>query len=520
MSARAMVMIYDDSNKRWMPSGSSAGLSKVHIYHHSVNNTFRVVGRKLQDHEVVINCAILKGLKYNQATVTFHQWRDNRQVYGLNFGSKDEADNFAQAMLMALETLSSTHRYPGSAAQQAPSSEGVSAGGQGQQIYGTVQPQLQGQGQMSGVSVQPSSLHYQGQQQLQQQQMQQFQQQQQQQQQLYSQPQPFLSQNGNTDYTDDQSMTQQRLFNEPYATHQRTPSSQSGQTGYGAAEPMNLSAGGGGGGSGGNWYESIGNDSSLSRVAIAPPTPPAPPGLPPLRNTMSSSLGAGSGEGQVTPSIPTPPVPPPPPPPPPSAPTAKNVPTPPPLPPTPQQGVNSGGLAAALKNAQLRKVSKPEENVVNYAAVTGTIGRGGVPVIRGSEDVMSEMARRLKERRARADGGGSSELEAAAVGGAASGGTPSDKKTATDKGSTSTNGTKVSQSSNGSESPKQSRSKRFQSLTGQESFNMSGVSNDLSSTSYSDLEAVKQEILAEVRKEINQAKQDIIDAIKSHLSRQ
>ena len=52
VSARAMVMIYDDSNKRWLPSGSSAGLSKVHIYHHSVNNTFRVVGRKLQDHEV------------------------------------------------------------------------------------------------------------------------------------------------------------------------------------------------------------------------------------------------------------------------------------------------------------------------------------------------------------------------------------------------------------------------------------------------------------------------------------
>ena len=30
--------------------------------------------------QVVINCAILKGLRYNQATSTFHQWRDNRQV--------------------------------------------------------------------------------------------------------------------------------------------------------------------------------------------------------------------------------------------------------------------------------------------------------------------------------------------------------------------------------------------------------------------------------------------------------
>ena len=45
-------MIYDDLNKKWMPSGSSHGLSKVHIYHHFINSTFRVVGRKLQDHEV------------------------------------------------------------------------------------------------------------------------------------------------------------------------------------------------------------------------------------------------------------------------------------------------------------------------------------------------------------------------------------------------------------------------------------------------------------------------------------
>jgi hypothetical protein len=52
---------------------------------------------------VVINCAILKGLKYNQATATFHQWRDNKQVYGLNFSSKDDADSFAHAMLHALD---------------------------------------------------------------------------------------------------------------------------------------------------------------------------------------------------------------------------------------------------------------------------------------------------------------------------------------------------------------------------------------------------------------------------------
>ena len=52
VAARASVMVYDDGNKKWVPSGSSQGISKVQIYHHSVNNTFRVVGRKLNDHEV------------------------------------------------------------------------------------------------------------------------------------------------------------------------------------------------------------------------------------------------------------------------------------------------------------------------------------------------------------------------------------------------------------------------------------------------------------------------------------
>ncbi|KAJ6217917.1 hypothetical protein RDWZM_009074 [Blomia tropicalis] len=104
-SARASVMVYDDTNKKWLPSGSSSGLSRVHIYQNVQNNTFRVVGRKLQDHEVVINCAILKNLKYNQATPIFHQWRENRQVYGLNFSSKEEADAFAHTMMKVIDLL-------------------------------------------------------------------------------------------------------------------------------------------------------------------------------------------------------------------------------------------------------------------------------------------------------------------------------------------------------------------------------------------------------------------------------
>lgn len=103
-------MLYDDAAKKWVASGTSQGLSKVQIYRHTTNNTFRVVGRKLQDHEVVINCAIIRGLKYNQATPTFHQWRDNRQVYGLNFANKEDAESFAGAMATALETINNVGR--------------------------------------------------------------------------------------------------------------------------------------------------------------------------------------------------------------------------------------------------------------------------------------------------------------------------------------------------------------------------------------------------------------------------
>ncbi|XP_077397475.1 vasodilator-stimulated phosphoprotein isoform X1 [Festucalex cinctus] len=107
--ARATVMIYDDGNKKWMPAGAGPQtFSRVQIYHNPSNNAFRIVGRKMQtDQQVVINCPIVRGLKYNQATPNFHQWRDARQVWGLNFGSKEDAALFANGMTHALDVLSS-----------------------------------------------------------------------------------------------------------------------------------------------------------------------------------------------------------------------------------------------------------------------------------------------------------------------------------------------------------------------------------------------------------------------------
>ncbi|KAA0714659.1 Vasodilator-stimulated phosphoprotein [Triplophysa tibetana] len=127
--ARATVMIYDDANKKWVPAGTGAqAFSRVQIYHNPSNDAFRVVGRKMQtDQQVVINCPIVKGLKYNQATPNFHQWRDARQVWGLNFGSKEDATLFANGMLHALEVISAIPDagYPMRPLSNGPSPEEV-----------------------------------------------------------------------------------------------------------------------------------------------------------------------------------------------------------------------------------------------------------------------------------------------------------------------------------------------------------------------------------------------------------
>ncbi|KAM9064076.1 ena/VASP-like protein isoform X3 [Sminthopsis crassicaudata] len=116
--ARASVMVYDDTSKKWVPiKPGQQGFSRINIYHNNASNTFRVVGVKLQDQQVVINYSIVKGLKYNQATPTFHQWRDARQVYGLNFASKEEATTFSNAMLFALNIMNSQDGGPPSQRQ-------------------------------------------------------------------------------------------------------------------------------------------------------------------------------------------------------------------------------------------------------------------------------------------------------------------------------------------------------------------------------------------------------------------
>ena len=57
--------------------------------------------------QVVINSNILKETAYTRASETFHQWADNRLVYGLNFASKEEAESFGASFEQTLQRLKS-----------------------------------------------------------------------------------------------------------------------------------------------------------------------------------------------------------------------------------------------------------------------------------------------------------------------------------------------------------------------------------------------------------------------------
>jgi len=559
-AARASVMVYDDLNKKWVPAGSSHGLSKVHIYHHFINNTFRVVGRKLQDHEVVINCAILKGLKYNQATPTFHQWRDNKQVYGLNFSSKDDADVFATAMIRALEVLNSGGQLQISRPAPEPPNGRVNGGGMNSNVYQQPHQHINSNGTyetyMGGRQQDEESMYEQYQQ-------------------------SSMSDQYDMRHHDE------RMYAErgghPLQQHHSSPNmSQPQQPSPSQQQPQHSPAPGGPG---------------HHRTNSAPPIPPQAPPQPPQQfaspqqyngNGHQTNQYNGASQHQTqqsmqqqpqqipiqiqreppqqqqqqatyaaAPQPPPAPVPPAAPPMAPAAPPAPPAPTPPAAPPPPSMGGAPppppppapsfksesqenpmSGLAAALQAAKLKKTngvktssSSSENSGTSNGSSTsgyGTVGRssGG-----GMASMMDEMQKTLARRRAKVDRSSEEPDSEKQENGERRG---SDFP---EKGSSP--GKAISQpgSQAGSESPKPGRrrhstrgSQDVESLGG--SFGNLGRATSLGAqengtenhvpdgpTSSGDLEAVKQEILKEMRKEIAKAKQEIIDVIRQELSR-
>ncbi|CAK9250870.1 unnamed protein product [Sphagnum jensenii] len=88
-------MLYDDNTKKWLPSAHRVFVSSPYLS--TPAKQYIPSGRQKTTGP--------RSLKYNQATPTFHQWRDNRQVYGLNFSGKEEADAFAMTMIKVVDIL-------------------------------------------------------------------------------------------------------------------------------------------------------------------------------------------------------------------------------------------------------------------------------------------------------------------------------------------------------------------------------------------------------------------------------
>lgn len=431
VQARANVMYYDDGQKKWIPMG----MSKVQIYRHQTNNTFRVVGRTLQEHEVVINSAILKNLKYNQARPSFHQWRDLKQVYGLNFANNDEAENFATAMLAALETLNNQgYKQPGPPEPPSTHPPTVPHGYQQQQQQQPIphqQHQLPAQvtPRQNGAVAEPQE------------------------------PRPL------------------------HQTHRRVPS------GSGPSIPVAPVA------------------PPAPAVSSAPPAAPPAPSIPPAAPPAPPVPVAPPPPSGAPAAPPAPPVPAGGGPPAPAPPAVGGPPAPPPPPPT--GGAVGGGkgmsLADQLQAAKLKK-REPEQNSAEPVSKP--------PISSGGGTHLDELQKALKRRMGKEekDTSETSRTESPS---------PANQPAVTNTPTKpwerpQTNGNRIA---NGQDSPKPPRKvlvnsevvdRRMPSLTGQENFQSSAAGG----ASHSDLENLKQEILTEMRKEINAMKNEILAAIR------
>ncbi|XP_022276899.1 protein enabled homolog isoform X19 [Canis lupus baileyi] len=533
--ARAAVMVYDDANKKWVPAGGSTGFSRVHIYHHTGNNTFRVVGRKIQDHQVVINCAIPKGLKYNQATQTFHQWRDARQVYGLNFGSKEDANVFASAMMHALEVLNSQETGPTLPRQNSQLPAQVQ-NGPSQEELEIQRRQLQEQQRQKELErerVERERVERVERERLEQEQLEREREREQRererQDRLERERLERLDREREQRERQEQREREQRERQEQLEREQLEWERERERRLSAAAAPASAETP----------LNSVLGDSSASEpglqaasqpaetpaqqgIVLGPPAPPPPPPLPPGPALAPAALPPHPGPP------PPPPLPasgPPPPPPPPPLPNqAPPPPPPPPAPPLPASGFFAAsasednrpltGLAAAIAGAKLRKVSRMEDasfpgGGVNPASSKSDTGRGNGPLPLGGSGLMEEMSALLARRRRIAEKGSTIETEQKEdknedsepiISKASSTSTPEPTRKPWERTNTM----------NGSKSPVISRPKSAPSS--QPSAN--GVQ-----TEGLDYERLKQDILDEMRKELTKLKEELIDAIRQELSK-
>ncbi|GAM25957.1 hypothetical protein SAMD00019534_091320, partial [Acytostelium subglobosum LB1] len=118
---RAQVFTHSAQTNNWVPSSPSP--ATLLLYHHQGNNSYRVIARGFEDpNQILINFSITKDVIYKFASANFHTMSDQRTHYGINFATKDEADQFGAGIDNVINQLknsgSSSPSYPPPPVQQ------------------------------------------------------------------------------------------------------------------------------------------------------------------------------------------------------------------------------------------------------------------------------------------------------------------------------------------------------------------------------------------------------------------
>ncbi|XP_051868586.1 sprouty-related, EVH1 domain-containing protein 2-like [Pristis pectinata] len=103
----AVVMTRDDSG--WLPQ-EGGGLSRVGVCkaiqpEGTGRSEFLILGERLKDKLIVLECFLKKDLVYTKATPTFHHWMVDNRKFGLTFHSPADARAFDRGVRKAIEDL-------------------------------------------------------------------------------------------------------------------------------------------------------------------------------------------------------------------------------------------------------------------------------------------------------------------------------------------------------------------------------------------------------------------------------
>ena len=110
LATRAAVYFYNAQSRSW--DAADSGSSRIFLFHNPGPGTYRVIAMSDGTDACVINSPVFKGLKHQRVSDLFLQWRDTAKVYGLSFGSADEADAFSTALQDTVRRVASSTVLP------------------------------------------------------------------------------------------------------------------------------------------------------------------------------------------------------------------------------------------------------------------------------------------------------------------------------------------------------------------------------------------------------------------------